>query len=316
VLAGLFRLSPGSSASGRASARHPAERPGGVRERRARSRGVREASGRLNHARLLAMSYPGRSGAVISGGGGVTGPTAAARVATCASVASRAAPEVAARAGPGDARWRHGRESPQHAGSRPLGPPMAAGRPRPRLRGPPSGWPAGRPTAGRPTAGRPTVGRTRARGPGGPPREPRGGRPARWLRRRRGRPARPPARSPRRPRSGRHRRRRRPSGSSPLPCGRRACSSAGPNLVTPVPHDIAQYMRNNRGGFRRARSGTGGSHARPGRRRDVAGRGSPQPKSSQCSPAIGRTSTVPYQALGCLDAISMASSRSEQSITS
>ena len=40
----------------------------------------------------------------------------------------------------------------------------------------------------------------------------------------------------------------------------------------PVSHDIAQYMRNNRGGFRRARYGTGGSHARPGRRRDVAGR--------------------------------------------
>src|SRR6185312_6144568 len=35
-----------------------------------------------------------------------------------------------------------------------------------------------------------------------------------------------------------------------------------------------------------------------------------------CSPAIGRTSMVPYQALGCLDAIAMASSRSEQSITS
>lgn len=48
----------------------------------------------------------------------------------------------------------------------------------------------------------------------------------------------------------------------------------------------------------------------------AATRGSAQSKSSQCSPAIGRTSMVPYQAVGCLDAISMASSRSEQSITS
>jgi hypothetical protein len=44
--------------------------------------------------------------------------------------------------------------------------------------------------------------------------------------------------------------------------------------------------------------------------------GLPQSRSWQCSPAIGRTSMVPYQAVGCLDAISMASSRSEQSITS
>ena len=230
------------------------------------------------------------------------GPTAMATAATCASPASRAA-----------RRSRRARDQRADQATRVAVRPASqhAGRGRPAADGPvgPGHGRGGRRPAGH---GWPTA---RATGPGRGPSEGCGAGDGQLAAASPWPPsttasviATPAAVSTPRPR-------RRPSGSSPLPCGRRACSSADPNVVTPVPHDIAQYMRNNPGGFRRARSRTGGSRARC-RRRGVAGRGSAQSKSWQCSPAIGRTSMVPYQADGCLDAISIASSRSEQSITS
>ena len=138
-----------------------------------------------------------------------------------------------------------------------------------------------------------------------------GGRPrpgtARRSPRRCARSARPPARWPRRRRQGPPPVTAAPERKLMSPSGRKPRPSACPILFTHFPSDKARYRGTNRYGFGLVRSGKGrGTRPRSAgdrRRRSV-------PRRS------GGPRWCPHQADGCLDAISMASSRSEQSITS